>query len=63
MGSLGNGPWPLPLHLHTNNMQPGITNKMLVYGDDTFSYADTPFLAAWQTLADNLTVDLMIIKS
>lgn len=44
-------------------MQPGITNKMLVYGDDTFSYADTPFLAAWQTLADNLTVDLMIIKS
>lgn len=44
-------------------MWSGITNKMLTYADDTSLYADIPFSVTKQTVADSLTVDLMIIQS
>lgn len=48
--------------LYTSDVWPSITNKMLLYTDAISLYADILSLATSQIVANNLTVDLIIIQ-
>lgn len=54
---------PLLFVLYTDSMWFGIANEMLAYGDEASHYADVPFPATRQIVAESLTEDLRITQS